>query len=126
MHTIGQSPLIRKEKCESLVRLKYNLGIAVCELLNLRVHLAYDKDKNLLIIETIQSFHLFFSYASPAPSRLVTHITLSRDDRTGLHFIAYQEDFYHPDHFTNLLAPHLTPIVRFALKAAVVASNLLA
>lgn len=88
--------------------------------------LAYDKTKNLLIIETVQRFHLATSPAAPAPSRLVTHITLHQDPQSKLHFIAYQEDFYHPDHFVNLLAPDLTPLVRFALKTSVFLCNVFA
>jgi hypothetical protein len=88
--------------------------------------LAYDESKNLLIIEVVQRFHIVTSPVPPAPSRLVTHITLNQDPHTRLHYIAYQEDFYHPDHFTNLVAPDLAPVVRFALKSSVFFCNLFA
>jgi len=88
--------------------------------------LAYDKAKNLLIIEVVQRFHILTSPVSPAPARLVTHITLNQDPQSKLHFIAYQEDFYHPDHFINLVAPDLAPVVRFALKTSVFFCNLFA
>lgn len=87
---------------------------------------AYDKEKNILVVETVQQFHLFFSPFRTAPSRLVTNVILSRDDADGRHYIAYQEDFYHPDHFMNLLVPPLARVIRFALWSGTVVSGLLA
>ncbi|EIN06841.1 hypothetical protein PUNSTDRAFT_54206 [Punctularia strigosozonata HHB-11173 SS5] len=75
--------------------------------------LAYDASQDVLVIETVQVFHLFFSLLRPAPSRLVTTLTLRREN--GLHYVALQEDFYHPDHFLNLLIPPLAPIIRLVL-----------
>jgi hypothetical protein len=56
------------------------------------------------------------SFLTPNVSSLLTRIHLRRENE--LHYIASQEDFYHPDDFTSLLMPPLTPVVRFMLDSA--------
>jgi hypothetical protein len=51
---------------------------------------AYDEDTDLLVLETVQQFHLHWSPFKLAPARLVTNITFEQDPDTGLHYIAYQ------------------------------------
>ncbi|PBL00218.1 hypothetical protein ARMGADRAFT_368641 [Armillaria gallica] len=55
----------------------------------------YDKEQGILILEVVQSFHFRLSPFKPAPSRLVVRLTLKEVDR--LYYIAFEEDFYHPD-----------------------------
>jgi hypothetical protein len=104
---------------------------------------AWNEDSGLVVVETVQFFHGHFSPFKMAPARLVTNVTLERDEDTKLWYIAYQvcvvdlprrraeddrlqEDFYHPDHFMNLLFPPLVPFIRLFLWMAVFMSGLLA
>ncbi|KAI0643301.1 hypothetical protein C8Q79DRAFT_1002530 [Trametes meyenii] len=83
----------------------------------------YDKEKNSIFLDVTQTFHIRWSPLTPAPARLVVHLTLRpspspTDPNKTVYFIASQEDFYHPDDLTVLLVPPLTPLVRGALQAA--------
>ncbi|KAK0466226.1 uncharacterized protein EV420DRAFT_816800 [Desarmillaria tabescens] len=84
----------------------------------------YDKEQGILILEVVQSFHIRLSPFKPAPSRLVVRLTLKEVDR--LYYIAFQEDFYHPDDLMSLVVPPLAPLVRLALGAASTMSNMCA
>jgi hypothetical protein len=44
----------------------------------------------LIVLETVQHFHLHFSPFKVAPARLVTNVVLEQDPDSGLHYIAYQ------------------------------------
>ncbi|KAF9267144.1 hypothetical protein L218DRAFT_856441 [Marasmius fiardii PR-910] len=81
----------------------------------------YDKENNIVFLEVVQKFHIRLSPFTPAWSKLIVRLTLR--EIGGLHYIAFQEDFYHPDDFLNLLIPPLTPFLRVALAGASVASN---
>ncbi|KAF5319214.1 hypothetical protein D9619_008726 [Psilocybe cf. subviscida] len=81
----------------------------------------FDSATNLLYLEAVQWFKLFFLPISPAPARLVIRLQLVHID--GLYYIAEQEDFYHPDDFGALLLPISAPFIRFGLTTAGVVSN---
>ncbi|KIM87859.1 hypothetical protein PILCRDRAFT_771706 [Piloderma croceum F 1598] len=82
----------------------------------------YDEEKDILYVEVEQHFHVIFSPFKPAPSKLTIRLTLQ--EQAGLHYIATQEDFYHPEDLTSLILPPLTPMVRLCLNGAGVVSNI--
>ncbi|KAJ7764901.1 hypothetical protein B0H16DRAFT_1526144 [Mycena metata] len=91
----------------------------------------HDTANNVLLLDVVQKFHLRFSPFSPAPSRLLVRLTLREEN--GLHYIASQEDFYHPDarihsatEFMSLLIPPLAPVIRVGLSVAATASDIYA
>ncbi|KAJ7764879.1 hypothetical protein B0H16DRAFT_1526062 [Mycena metata] len=84
----------------------------------------HDSANNVLLLDVVQKFHLRFSPFSPAPSRLLVRLTLKEEN--GLHYIASQEDFYHPDEFMSLLIPPLAPVIRAGLSVAATASDIYA
>ncbi|KAF8151767.1 hypothetical protein B0H34DRAFT_823324 [Crassisporium funariophilum] len=83
----------------------------------------FDESKNVLYLEAVQRFRLFFLPIKPAPARLITRITLRK--KNGLYYIAEQEDFYHPEDFAALLFPHVAPFVRYGLAAGGMVSNIM-
>ncbi|KAL0569364.1 hypothetical protein V5O48_012599 [Marasmius crinis-equi] len=87
-------------------------------------NVVYDKENNVVFLEVVQKFHIRISPFRAQWSRLIVRLTLREID--GLQYIAFQEDFYHPDDFANLIIPPLAPLVRFALHGAAVASNVYA
>jgi len=82
----------------------------------------YDEEKDILYVEVEQHFHVMFSPFKPAPSKLTIRLTLQ--EQAGLHYIATQEDFYHPEDLTSLILPPLTPVVRLCLNGVGVVSNI--
>ncbi|KAF8906970.1 hypothetical protein CPB84DRAFT_1704369 [Gymnopilus junonius] len=84
----------------------------------------WDPKQNVLYVEGVQWFKLFFLPIKPAPARLVIRLTLRK--KSGLYYISQQEDFYHTEDFAALLLPMSAPFVRFGLTVAGVISNLLA
>ncbi|KAJ6558192.1 hypothetical protein B0H19DRAFT_946469 [Mycena capillaripes] len=84
----------------------------------------HDPANNVLLLDVVQFFHLRFSPFAPAPSRLLVRLTL-REEK-GLHYIAFQEDFYHPDDFMSLLIPPLAPVIRTGLSVTATASDIYA
>ncbi|KAJ7235090.1 hypothetical protein B0H12DRAFT_1142091 [Mycena haematopus] len=80
----------------------------------------HDPANNTLLLDVVQEFHIRLSPFKPAPSRLLVRLTLREDN--GLHYIAFQEDFYHPDDFMSLLIPPLAPVIRTGLSMASSAS----
>ncbi|THU90586.1 hypothetical protein K435DRAFT_675833 [Dendrothele bispora CBS 962.96] len=84
----------------------------------------YDKERNVLLLDVFQTFHIRLSPFKPSQSRLLVRITLKEVD--GLHYIAFQEDFYHPDDFMRLLIPPLAPLIRAFLTTASLASTMYA
>ncbi|KAI0065150.1 hypothetical protein BV25DRAFT_1880829 [Artomyces pyxidatus] len=87
-------------------------------------NISYDADKKTLFLDLTQKFHLWWSPFSPAPARLLTRLTLRKEN--DLHYIALQEDFYHTDDFMALLVPPLCIPIRLALRTGAVVSNLAA
>ncbi|KAF8966142.1 hypothetical protein BDZ97DRAFT_1756841 [Flammula alnicola] len=85
--------------------------------------IVFDSTQNLLYLEGVQWFKLFFLPITPAPARLIIRLTLRKQD--GLYYISQQEDFYHPEDFAALLLPASAPFVRFGLAAGGIISNLL-
>ncbi|KAI0327482.1 hypothetical protein GY45DRAFT_1327600 [Cubamyces sp. BRFM 1775] len=86
----------------------------------------YDEEKNSVYLDVTQTFHIRWSPLSPAPARLLVHLTLRpepspEDPSKTIYLITSQEDFYHPDDLTALLMPPLVPLVRGALYAATLA-----
>jgi hypothetical protein len=51
---------------------------------------AWNEETGLLVVETIQLFHLHMSPSKMAPARLVTNVMLERDEDTKLWYIAFQ------------------------------------
>ncbi|KAJ7641511.1 hypothetical protein FB45DRAFT_825784 [Roridomyces roridus] len=79
---------------------------------------------NVLLLDIVQKFHLRLSPLKPAPARLLVRLTLREEN--GLHYIAFQEDFYHPDDFMAMLIPPLSPVIRAALSATSIMSGIYA
>ncbi|KAJ2918867.1 hypothetical protein MD484_g1532, partial [Candolleomyces efflorescens] len=67
-----------------------------------------DRENEVMYIEMIQWFKLFFLPINPQPARLVTRLQLRKV--LGLYYISRQEDFYHTVDFVRLLLPPLAPI----------------
>ncbi|KAG7085602.1 hypothetical protein E1B28_003153 [Marasmius oreades] len=84
-------------------------------------NVVYDKQNNVIFLEVQQKFHIRLSPFRPTWSKLIVRLSLR--EINGLHYIAFQEDFYHPDDFLNLLIPPLAPFLRMALTGASLASN---
>ncbi|KAK7436897.1 hypothetical protein VKT23_018917 [Stygiomarasmius scandens] len=84
----------------------------------------YDRERNILLLDVFQTFHIRLSPLRPSQSRLLVRITLKEIDE--LYYIAFQEDFYHPDDFMRLLVPPLAPLIRAFLTTASFASALYA
>ncbi|KAJ7688958.1 hypothetical protein B0H17DRAFT_1160203 [Mycena rosella] len=82
----------------------------------------HDTDNNTLLLDVVQMFHIRFSPFKPAPSRLLVRLTLREEN--GLQYIAFQEDFYHPDEFMALLLPPLAPVIRTGLSVAATMSHI--
>ncbi|KAK7032415.1 hypothetical protein VNI00_013163 [Paramarasmius palmivorus] len=82
----------------------------------------YDAENDVAFVEVRQKFHIRLSPFNPAWARLIVRLTLREVE--GLHYIAFQEDFYHPDDFMSLLIPPIAPIIRLALKGATIGSNI--
>ena len=101
--------------------------------LELRVqNVVYDKENGVMFLEVVQKFHIRLSplrahwsrwalkrhswmrskqTSDFQPERLIVRLTLREID--GLHYIAFQEDFYHPD-VSYLLDPN-DVLLRFIL-----------
>ncbi|KAF9005128.1 hypothetical protein BDQ17DRAFT_1390008 [Cyathus striatus] len=86
----------------------------------------FDEEKNLLFLEGVQWFKMFFlpNMIAPSPSHLIIRLTLRKEN--NLYYIAKQEDFYHTDEFAALLLPPAVPLVRLGLGLATIVSNILA
>ncbi|KAJ7117884.1 hypothetical protein C8R43DRAFT_1036765 [Mycena crocata] len=84
----------------------------------------HDAENNIILLDAVQVFHIRCSPFAPAPSRLLIRLTLREEN--GLHYIAFQEDFYHPDDFMSLLVPPLAPVIRTGLSMAATASDIYA
>ncbi|KAJ7605242.1 hypothetical protein DFH06DRAFT_1287282 [Mycena polygramma] len=87
-------------------------------------NVVHDTASNILLLDVVQQFRLRFSPFAPAPSRLLVRLTLREEN--GLHFIAFQEDFYHPDDFMALIIPPLAPVIRTGLSMTATASDIYA
>ncbi|KAJ7119646.1 hypothetical protein C8R44DRAFT_624713 [Mycena epipterygia] len=84
----------------------------------------HDTENNVLLLDVVQKFHIRFSPFQPAPSRLLVRLTLREEN--GLHYISFQEDFYHPDEFMSLLIPPLAPVIRTGLSVTATISDIYA
>ncbi|KIY73359.1 hypothetical protein CYLTODRAFT_439917 [Cylindrobasidium torrendii FP15055 ss-10] len=82
----------------------------------------YDASLDVIILEVVQTFHIFLSPFKPAKSRLNVRLTLQ--DIGGLHYISLQEDYYHPEDLIALVLPPLIPIVSLILIIAAYISNI--
>ncbi|KAJ3862460.1 hypothetical protein EV359DRAFT_45132 [Lentinula novae-zelandiae] len=97
-----------------------------------RMHnVVYDKENHTLLLDMSQKFHIRFCPGTNSPFRLLVRITLK--EINGLHYISFQEDFYHPEariytfsDFALLLVPMLAPAILFAQAGISVASNVYA
>ncbi|KAF9467618.1 hypothetical protein BDZ94DRAFT_1248556 [Collybia nuda] len=87
-------------------------------------NISYDRKSHTVVLEVTQLFHIRFSPFAPVPSHFIIRLTLRKIDH--LFYIAFQEDFYQPDEFLNLLFPPIVPVTRMLLSASGVASTLLA
>ncbi|KAJ7485143.1 hypothetical protein B0H11DRAFT_2018273 [Mycena galericulata] len=84
----------------------------------------YDKENNVILLDVVQLFHIRLSPFKPAPAKLLVRLTLREEN--GLHYIAFQEDFYHPDDFMSLILPPLAPVIRTGLSVTATASDIYA
>ncbi|KAJ7074811.1 hypothetical protein C8F01DRAFT_35339 [Mycena amicta] len=89
-------------------------------------NVVHDPANHLLLLDVVQSFSLRLSPFKPVPARLLVRLTLREGADDGLHYIAFQEDFYHPDDFMSLLIPPLAPFVRLGLSWTGTASDIYA
>ncbi|KAH9850915.1 hypothetical protein C2E23DRAFT_734028 [Lenzites betulinus] len=83
----------------------------------------YDAEKHSAFLDVTQTFHVRWSPFSPAPARLLVHLTLRlspspTDPTKTVYHIAAHEDFYHPDDLVSLIIPPVVPLVRAALHTA--------
>ncbi|KAG9225443.1 hypothetical protein CCMSSC00406_0002946 [Pleurotus cornucopiae] len=81
----------------------------------------YNQEESMIVLDIVQTFHIFISPFKPAPSRLMVRLTLREEN--GLHYIAMQEDFYHPTDLMALLVPPLVPVVYLILLITGIACN---
>jgi hypothetical protein len=74
---------------------------------------AWNEATGLIVVETIQQFHLHFSPFKVANARLVSNVTLERDPGSELWFIAYQvrngRGFLSPTHTDTCSGGFLSP-----------------
>ncbi|TFK29568.1 hypothetical protein FA15DRAFT_700153 [Coprinopsis marcescibilis] len=76
-------------------------------------HVMYDKSRDVLMLDVTQHLQLRYMPFNPSKSRMITRLTLKKHG--GLHYIALQEDFMHPDAAAGLLFPPLKSAVHYAL-----------
>jgi len=77
-------------------------------------NISYDVDKSILFVDMSEVFHLRCSPFPPVRTRLLTRFTLHKE---GVHYyIAYQEDFFHPDDFISMIVPPLYKPVNLVLR----------
>ncbi|TEB22924.1 hypothetical protein FA13DRAFT_1766337 [Coprinellus micaceus] len=82
--------------------------------LDLKVeHVVFDTKRDIMYVEIVQWFKLFFLPAKPLPARLVTRLELQKI--RGLYYISRQDDFYHTTEFARLVTPPIGPLVAFLL-----------
>ncbi|KAF9074292.1 hypothetical protein BDP27DRAFT_226949 [Rhodocollybia butyracea] len=86
--------------------------------------IVYDEKDHILLLDMSQIFHIRFSPFTPVWSNLLIRVTLEEKD--GLYYISFQEDFYHTEEFAQLLVPMLARVILFAKSGISVASNLYA
>ncbi|KAJ7280190.1 hypothetical protein C8J57DRAFT_1301886 [Mycena rebaudengoi] len=86
--------------------------------------IVYDASSHTVLLDIVQMFHIRLSPFKPAPSRLLVRLTLREEN--GLHYIAFQEDFYHPDDFMSLIIPPLAPVIRAGLRVTATISDIYA
>ncbi|KAJ7301838.1 hypothetical protein B0H14DRAFT_2668025 [Mycena olivaceomarginata] len=84
----------------------------------------HNPSNNTLLLDVVQEFHIRLSPFKPAPSRLLVRLTLREEN--GLQYIAFQEDFYHPDDFISLVIPPLAPVIRAGLSLTSTVSEIYA
>ncbi|KAJ7226885.1 hypothetical protein GGX14DRAFT_298477, partial [Mycena pura] len=77
-------------------------------------NVVHDADNHIFLLDVVQVFHLRITPFKAAPARLLVRLTL-QEGPDGLHYIAFQEDFYHPDDFLSLIVPPLVPLVGMGL-----------
>ncbi|PCH34776.1 hypothetical protein WOLCODRAFT_165810 [Wolfiporia cocos MD-104 SS10] len=75
-------------------------------------NITYDREKEEMFIEVIQTFHIRWNPLPPAD--LITHINL-RKLPSNLYVIAAQEDFYHPEDLVSFVIPPFAPVVHTLL-----------
>ncbi|KAI0247011.1 hypothetical protein BJV78DRAFT_84120 [Lactifluus subvellereus] len=86
--------------------------------------ITYDAAHSILFLDVIQVFHIRYSPLPPARTRLLTRLTLR--EANGRHYIAFQEDFYHPDDLCATIVPLLAKPVDLALRMGGFACGLFA
>ncbi|KAI0288966.1 hypothetical protein BC826DRAFT_915020 [Russula brevipes] len=74
----------------------------------------YDPRNSILFLDMSQVFRIKCSPFSPARTRLLTRLKLRQEGRH--HYIASQEDFFHPDDFFAAMIPPLAEFVGFFLR----------
>lgn len=82
--------------------------------IGLRVdNVVFDREREVMYVEVVQMFKLFFLPVDPLPAKLVTRLELRKIK--NLYYISRQEDFYHTIDFARLVLPPIAPLVWFLL-----------
>ncbi|KAI0276335.1 hypothetical protein BGY98DRAFT_986404 [Russula aff. rugulosa BPL654] len=77
-------------------------------------NILYDEEKLILLLETSIVFHARYSPFPPGRTRLLTLFSLRK---VGMrYYIAYEEDFFHPDDFFAMIVPPLFKPVNLTLR----------
>ncbi|KAF8495883.1 hypothetical protein F5888DRAFT_505098 [Russula emetica] len=77
-------------------------------------NISYDVEKSILFLDMAQVFHIRCSPFPPARTRLLTRLTLHKEG--ARYYIAYQEEFFHPDDFFAMIVPPLFKPVNLILR----------
>jgi len=73
----------------------------------------YDRLHNMVYLDISQLAHFRFSLFAPRPARVMSRLTLRKEG--ALHYVAFQEDFFHPDEVATFLLPPCAYVVRAML-----------
>jgi hypothetical protein len=77
-------------------------------------NISYDAEKSILFLDISHVFHMRYSPFQPARTRQLTRLTLHKEG--ARYYIAYQEDFFHPDDFFAMIVPPLFKPVNLILR----------
>ncbi|KAJ2925307.1 hypothetical protein H1R20_g11733, partial [Candolleomyces eurysporus] len=76
-------------------------------------HVVYDKSSHALLLDVTQHLDLIYLPFWKSTSRMLTRLSLEKHG--GLQYIAFQEDFMHPDDLAGLLLPPMKTVLQTLL-----------
>ncbi|KAF5319473.1 hypothetical protein D9619_008752 [Psilocybe cf. subviscida] len=82
----------------------------------------YDRLHNIVYADVTILYHFRMTPWAPAGCRVMSRFTLRQE--LGLHYIAMQEDFLHPEDAASVCIPYLASFVRMFLSARTLSVNL--